>query len=246
MLHNLGRETFLLPLNWKDGWPTTNGVELEMDAPLPASPLQKKDAGNFTADFSTGTLQPEWTYIRNPDTKKFEVKQGKLYIAGNGKSLSFPKSSPSFIGIRQRSFFIDARVLISGIENGSRAGITAFYNEDYHYALFIEKKDKKCRIAVRKRIHDLEAETFEKIIPQNFTRAELQIVSDRKQYGFSFSIDNEDRQDCGSGLVAGLCTECTHTMSFTGVFIGLFVETGSGCFESFHVTDTISAYEDKL
>lgn len=40
LLHNLGRETFLAPVTWKDGWPVVgyngNGtIELVMDAPLP-------------------------------------------------------------------------------------------------------------------------------------------------------------------------------------------------------------------
>ena len=38
LLHNLGRETFLAPVTWENGWPVVNGgheVMMEMDGPLP-------------------------------------------------------------------------------------------------------------------------------------------------------------------------------------------------------------------
>ena len=44
LLHNLGRETFLAPVKWENGWPVVgyngNGtIELVMDAPLPGVDL---------------------------------------------------------------------------------------------------------------------------------------------------------------------------------------------------------------
>lgn len=39
----------------------------------------------------------------------------------------------------------------------------------------------------------------------------------------------------GSGLTAGLSTEGTVPMSFTGTYIGMFAENGSSAFQEFQV-----------
>ena len=58
LLHNLGRETFLAPVKWEDGWPVVgyngNGtIELVMDAPLPGLDYEESKA-NIHTDDKTG------------------------------------------------------------------------------------------------------------------------------------------------------------------------------------------------
>ena len=43
----------------------------------------------------------------------------------------------------------------------------------------------------------------------------------------------------GKGLVAGLATEGTRTMTFTGTYLAMFAERGRGYFKELNVTDDI-------
>lgn len=65
----LGRETYLLPVTWRDGWPlflpAGKPVPLVAKRPaLPASPGSRWD--RWTDDFRERALSPEWLRIRNP------------------------------------------------------------------------------------------------------------------------------------------------------------------------------------
>jgi alpha-N-arabinofuranosidase len=72
--YNTGRETFLLPLAWKDGWPSFVGGRepipyVHARPTLPAQPAPAIPThGNFTVrdDFSARTLAPYWLQIRTP------------------------------------------------------------------------------------------------------------------------------------------------------------------------------------
>ena len=63
--HHLGRETFLCPVRWENGWPVVNDgrpVRLEMDAPcLPFAPVPAPQGRElFSAGFS-----PQWNWLRD-------------------------------------------------------------------------------------------------------------------------------------------------------------------------------------
>jgi alpha-N-arabinofuranosidase len=241
MLHNLGRETFLTPLQWKDGWPfplNGNGVELEMTGPLPAAP--EPVCFDFNADFEKSALALEWTFIRNPEQKRYKTGNGELVIEGSDKTLSDENTNPAFIGIRQQAFEIESCTVIrKDLAKGTFAGITAYYNHDYHYDLYLERDiEGMYFVVVNRRIHDLEKICYRHGMKTQEDMITLRISTDRTYYRFAYrmssSMDN-GWMDCGSGLTAGLCTETTHTMTFTGVFIGLFAVHGPARFSGFSV-----------
>lgn len=235
MLHNLGRETFLAPLHWKDGWPVIadgGGIELDMEGPLPAPP----DDTNLdiTLDFSSSEIDKRWNYIRNPDEKRYIQKNGCLSLIGGNQDLSTPAGNPAFLGMKQQAFRIEAVTTLKVPEKG-RAGISAYYNEDYHYDIGIKRaEDGSYGIFVNKRVHDLELETFYRAL---FSKApvSLRISADKDYYRFAYKIGNDPWIDAGQGLTAGLCTETTHTMTFTGVYIGIFASCGTGEFTAWNI-----------
>jgi alpha-N-arabinofuranosidase len=238
MLHNLGRETFLAPVTWQDGWPVVgnNGtLELTMEAPLPAPPGPVNV--DFTDDFSASPPALNWTYIRNPDTAQYQRGGGLLRIEGTGRFLSTPDTNPSFVGIRQQSFAIEAVTTIrKNLKPGVWAGISAYYNHDYHYDLGLECDAGGNHVVIlNKRLHDLEQITFRQTIAASAETVDLRITTDRRQYRFWYRIGQGAWVECGAGLTAGLCTEGTHTMTFTGVFIGLFAAGGPAEFTGFTV-----------
>ena len=86
-------------------------------------------------------------------------------------------------------------------------------------------------------------ERFRKKTKKNFKRnryvdgeeVQFKIVADKEKYRFYYCVDGEQNVLLGSGLTAGLSTEGTVPMSFTGTYIGMFAENGSSAFQEFQV-----------
>jgi alpha-N-arabinofuranosidase len=245
MLHNLGRETFLSPVKWQEDWPVVGRagtIETEMEGPLPAPPGLSVDF-DFTADFSRPRLTRQWNFIRNPNPACYRQEKGRLTILGCEKTLSDPNTNPSFAGIRQPAFDIEATTsILLDLKPGTRAGITAYYNHDHHYDLGLEQSAKGgYSVVLNKRVYDLEREFRREngLLPGDGSsetmkgELQLRITADRESYRFSFRRENGEWQDCGAAAVAGLCTEATSSMTFTGVYIGLFSAGGPAHFSSF-------------
>ena len=143
--------------------------------------------------------------------------------------------------------------------NARRSGLAAYYNNDYHYEIYVGNDDNGKYIGFYKHIHDMGVELtkipIENVHDNNSTEnkitdnsiAVFRIDTDREKYTFSYAIADKKDIECinncintaapsitfteiGSGLNAGLSTEGTRTMTFTGTLFSLFSENGDGMF----------------
>ena len=250
--HLIGRETFLVPIRWENGWPmgiTDETVHPKMSGPLPDCPKTPcfDITDNFSASFSeapgasfsevpcAGKLSLNWNYIRNPDKSRYCIKDGCLNLYGTKETLS--GKSPVFTGVRQQSFNIECTAKINtDIKTGTRAGITAFLNENYHYDLALDMRQDGLYIAVNRRVHDFEAFSFQEKLSAS-GEAELRITADENYYYFSYrfcdSQLNTQWRMADKAMTAGLCAEGTFSGCFTGTYIGLFSSGGNASFAGF-------------
>lgn len=239
MLHNLGRETFLAPIHWKDGWPIVGNsgtLSVEMKAELPA-----KIAVQYTSEVKT--LQSlvsshAFSYIRNPDEHCYELDatSNHLVLHGTEITLSEEGKSPTFMGFRQTDFLMTTSVKIipEHIKENGKSGISVYYNHEHHYDLFISKQDSDYYVAVRKRIYDVEVITVKKRLAA-MEQYNLSIEADRENYYFYYEENNE-KFLLEQGTSAALCSEITRRMTFTGTFVGLFAENADAEFEDLNVS----------
>ena len=192
---------------------------------------------NFFTDFDEASPSLHWTYIRNPyrQNYRFCPESSRLILKGTEKTLSCPDDSPTFLGIRQKEFDICATAKLEAMpeRESQRCGITAYYNDSYHYDLFVTKKEDRYYVCLGKRVHDIEVVTHEAKVDYNGA-IELRIEADKDYYSF-FYKEGDQFVLLGRGMTAGLCTECTHTMTFTGVFIGLYAVNMEAAADSFQV-----------
>lgn len=229
LLHNLGRETFLVPMTWgSDGWPRVGNhgtVALQMEGPLPGPAPTPVDF-SFTADFARPS--PRFGWLRNPHFENYDWKPRGLTLTGTRETLSHV-ASPTFVGVRQPEYLTETSALCQ-VESG-RVGITAFYSDCYHYDLYAERAEGGLRVSLRKQVYDINVVTDTVTLPGD--TAELKIESDHEWYTFSCRTPEGQWRRVGRGMAAALCTEVTHTMTFTGVFLGMFAEEGRGTFTAF-------------
>lgn len=237
LLHNLGRETFLAPVTWgEDGWPVigNNGlVELVMDGPLPGEPVKEQNF-SMNIDFHRELLDYNVMFTRNPEWDNYVLDKNNagLTLKGTEKTLDTAGVSPTIISFRQPDFETEVTVNMSlGETDARRSGLSAYYNNEYHYDIYVGNEDKVKYIGFYKHIHDMGVELKRIAIPADGKNVELKIVSDRVGYRFlyRFSTD-EEFIEIGSGLNAGLSTEGTCTMTFTGTLYAIFAEMGNGKF----------------
>ena len=143
---NTGRETFLLPVEWRDGWPVIlagtetvpyvhRAPDLPRD-PRPGAPL----SGNFTDrdDFDARSLRPTWTFLRTVRETWEETTShpGWLTIQARSAALDGP-GQPSFVARRQQHAWATATAAMRyrPIVPGDKAGIAAFQSSDAFYFL---------------------------------------------------------------------------------------------------------------
>lgn len=148
--HNTGRETFMLPLRWQDGWP----VILDANTPLPrqvAAPKLKPTkkqvpalTGNFIwrDEFTKPKLDFSWLQVRSSATTWYTVDtaQSVLTLQAQDISLSGNKQ-PSYLGRRQQHLqFVATTKLQLPQSDKVSAGLVIFQNSDFHYFLGVKKQ----------------------------------------------------------------------------------------------------------
>ncbi|MFW5889448.1 MAG: glycoside hydrolase family 43 protein [Bacillota bacterium] len=239
LLHNLGRETFLAPVKWDEaGWPIVGNrgkIELEMNGELPGKSDNKKSDLIFMDDFKSNVLDKEWTFVRNPNMDKYYLNSEEGYLKLSAGNETLDDNNPTFLGIRQKEFKLEARtkLRVNMLNENQKAGITAYYNKNYHYEIYITKESGRYFAVLSKKVHDIKTVTS-KIEIDYKDSIEFRIKTGIDNYSFSFN-SGEGWINLGTAKTAGLCTETTMNMTFTGVFLGVFASNIDASCEYFSI-----------
>ena len=156
---NTGRETFLLPVQWQDGWPRIlpprTKVPYVLDAPrLPATPTAIPTSGTFAVadEFDGKALPPYWMTVRNPREPWYRLHDGALRLQARAVGLG-QRDNPSFLARRQQHQFAFATTTMAFApqRDGDIAGLAAFQNEDYWYLLGVTRQDGRDLVVLDRR-----------------------------------------------------------------------------------------------
>lgn len=185
---NLGRETFLIPVAWEDGWPIvspgTGKIKFAYDMPnLPASFVNKSETRD---DFDNEVLNCKWNTIRTPKEEfwslaerpgflRLKVRQismlDKLSPPPFGSFKNYKQegnmNSPSFIGRRQQHINFESSVKMEFKPQNENevAGIALIQNDNHQFRLeySIENGENVIRLikCISKSNVDFRTATFE-------------------------------------------------------------------------------------
>lgn len=150
--YNTGRETFLAPIRWQDGWPViTQGTEkVQYYYPYPVEGLDAEGVpygGNFTIreEFNGSALDPNWVFLRTPHEKWYDLKakKGSIAIRLRPETCS-GNMNPSFLARRQQHLCGSASTAMrfSAKTENEKAGIVVFQNESHYYYLCKSRRGK--------------------------------------------------------------------------------------------------------
>ena len=212
---HLGRETFLLPMTWKDDWPViADGVShLDCDGPLAAmqQPLQP-----WTADLSR--LEPQWLFLRCPVKEHYAFGPQGLTLTPSLARLTDQRGSPTMIAVRHMDVdcTIEAEIDFAPLQEGDEAGITMFISCDGHYTLSKRRERGQDCIVVAKNSPDFEP--IRAAVPQG--TAVFRLEAARSTYTLTCNVDGEVRLK----EVIPVLTESDAGKGFTGTLIGVFAQ----------------------
>jgi xylan 1,4-beta-xylosidase len=225
--HHMGRETFLIPLEWDDnGWPIANGgneIELQMDVPtLPLHPWPEQPVRDH---FDGKRLGHEWNFLRNPSPGAWSLQEKKNSLTLHGTKEPLEEAGCVFVGRRQEHPYCEvaACLMFSPEKENEEAGLAVFMDERHHSTISFRKKGDKHEIVVKRRIGVLAAEVATELVEEN--QIVLVIHADPRWYRFGFRTADGSFKELGAAEVRYHSTEVA--WGFTGVYFGVFA-TGNG------------------
>ena len=226
--YNTGRDTFLLPVTWEDGWPTILTAGLPVKTVVDKPGLQTgfpRPTGNFkyTADFSGDNLDAGWIYLRNPKRECFHLDGKALTIDALPTDI-YGSEQVSAVFRRQQhtNFSVTTEVAFSPKSENEFAGFTLLQNEKNNFVFGKTLVDGQPAV-VLKRTEGGNTDTlctaFLKLDSENL---QLSIEGEGGYYTFSYTEDGNEWVT----LVKGADAKNLSTLaagSFVGVTIGLYV-----------------------
>ena len=229
---NLGRETFLAPVVWEDGWPVVNpgkGI-VELESPRPNLPEHRWPSQPACDAFESKTLDHRWNFIRTPRGSFWSLSERPGYLRLKLKPETVTGwENPSFIGRRQQHMRFAARTVMEfkPEQEAEAAGIVLLQNNDYHYRFeyamsggkrvmrLIERKGGEERIIARHPVPSVE--TF----GDAPDRIYLLVEADGQCYRFGYAYSAEEWVSLAE-QVDGTLLSTDVAGGFVGAYIGLY------------------------
>ncbi len=225
-LYNTGRETFLLPVTWKDGWPTIlpagELIPTVVDKPGLDKVKVAPQTGNFayTDNFDGGQLGLRWQFLRNP-SDFYSLGKGGITIHPQAGNL-YEKASPSAVFTRQQHLTFTAETEINYVPatEDDLAGICLFQNEQYNFVLGVTKLDGKNAVTLQ-RTEKATMMIASSILPADLKSLRLKVAGNGRYYSFYYALSNGDWQLLAQG-VDGANLSTHKAGGFVGTYIGLY------------------------
>jgi alpha-N-arabinofuranosidase len=205
--YNTGRETFLAPVKWEDGWPfiLRDNEEVRYFYPYPIQSSAEHPAilysGNlkYRDDFSLEVLNKNWMFLRTPQKKRYDLKQKRGFLAMQLQPETCSGNrNPSFLGHRQQHLEGIASTAINFLpkNENEKAGLLIFQNEKHFYFLCKSLEGKETTIQLYKsrdidKLNDEIELLASKKLGKNQNKKELhlKIEAHGNVYSFFYAFD---------------------------------------------------------
>lgn len=224
----MGRETFLLPVQWTDdGWPTILSPEERVPfvgktpggvsvKPSEALPLN----GNFTwrDDFEKESLSPAWIMLRTPKETWWNLESDKLKLTPRAEVLS-GLGNPSFLGRRvQHARFTASLSLNVPAKPGVAAGLGVFQNETHHYFAGVHHEINGVSIVLERYRGSGDREEVKRVRVADAKNVKLRVTVNDSKCSFEYAREGGAWETLAADLDATLLTT-----DVAGGFVGATV-----------------------
>ncbi|WP_406129109.1 glycoside hydrolase family 43 protein [Streptomyces sp. NBC_00989] len=219
--HVLGRETFLTPVEWVDGWPRVGPVQEQHPAPEAWHPFELPPVRD---DFDAPTLAFSWISPRSRPEDSWSLTRRPGWLTLDATS------GPVFLGRRQQHF--DCRASARIDPGSGRAGLSVRMDEAHHYDIEVAGG----AASVVARIGPVRQCIASRPVPSGPVTLAVDIVATsadtRAPDTLTFSVEGPE----GAVELAELDGRYLSTQvagGFTGRVVGMYVTEGEAAFDWF-------------
>jgi beta-xylosidase len=167
--HVLGRETFLAPVSWVDGWPVVGDVVPRMSAPAwPARPVAPPPVRD---DFDDARLSPLWVSVRSRPAESWSTTRppGWLTLRARGSSMDDP--DVTFVGRRQQHRSCRIGTMVDAADG--RGGLAVRLDERHHYGVEVGAGE----VVAYARIGSTRAIVARRPVPEGPVRLRVDVIA---------------------------------------------------------------------
>lgn len=224
--YNLGRETFLAPVRWEEGWPIVSpGTgRVEFTYPAPDLPEQCWPTTPTRDQFDLPALAPQWFFLRTPRDEFWSLSErpGYLRLRLRPQRLS-AQTNPSFVGRRQQHihFVAQAALEFTPQTEHEGAGLALVQNNDFHFC-FVVTRTIQPVIRLIKRAAGVEEILTEQPIVDG--RCYLKVEAHEQAYSFYVATEPDAWQPVAEGI-DGRILSTPVAGGFVGAVIALYASS---------------------
>lgn len=230
-MYNTGRETFLLPVEWNDGWP----VILPPGTPVPTV-VPKKDlssqnenliSGNFSYidRFEGETLNSRWIFFRNAPENFYTLTEKGLVIHPVSGTINTREALSALFARQQHpNFCVETEVDFAPISSNQLAGLALTQSEKHNFAFGKTLIDGKPSVV----LHRTEgADTLIASVPVPLeSPVRLKVNGNGRYYSFYFQLPGQqDWTPLATGVDASNLSTAK-AGGFIGTVIGPYATIG--------------------
>ncbi len=227
--YNTGRDTYLLPVTWKDEWPTILEKGLAVPTVNKKAGLKNEEGlcntGNFryTDRFDSDKLDMRWMYLRNQDFSAYSLGKDGLTITASEANIHEVKPLTAVFRRQQHNTFTaETELTFNPANDKEMAGFALLQNENYNFTFGKTKVGGKTAVVLTR------AEGTNIVIGSRILSSDeaqkpirLKIHGDGRYYDFSYSTDGKTWHTIAQGVDA--VNLSTHQSGgFIGACIGLY------------------------
>ncbi|MBQ7714475.1 MAG: glycoside hydrolase family 43 protein [Clostridia bacterium] len=227
---NLGRETFIAPVIWEDGWPVVSPESGKCEFTYPAPDLEPHPfhAAPSRDEFKGDSLALEWNTLGTPTNRPYHLTKDGLHVRAVGKKIRYGASPAAigFVGRRQQhmSFTATARMTFAP-EAGQSAGLMILQHD--YASMRIEAAPGELRVLsnVVATRPNYEPSTSEETVlastPWNGEPVVLSIRAKGQSHSFWYGSDEDSMKPLFEGLDGGFLGSDV-CGGFVGAYVGTF------------------------
>ena len=239
---NMGRETYLMPMQWEstivkweqvseDKWeplrylfpvvaPLTGKVE--RFTPLPFTDRPQYINNTVIDDFLNENLDLRWTFIRVPEEKTYSLLENPGFLRLYSKPGKIEdRKRFSLIGFRQKESDFEFEVKMNFLPNKDKveSGVIHYQKEWNYLTNTVIKKRKKYYLEQKLKEKGKEVVTLKKTILKGYDgNIILKVKSKKDRYDFFYSLNDGSSFDYFTSIEAIKVLD----RNYTGALLGLF------------------------